>query len=65
MGLPRSWGFRARVLPMALLAPEIIQSIVAASTDQALVLEQLERPLAALRSVRVSEKGLAERQRFS
>jgi hypothetical protein len=50
---------------MALLAPEIIQSIVAASTDQALVLEQLERPLAALRSVRVSEKGLAERQRFS
>jgi hypothetical protein len=30
---------------MALLAPELIQSIVAASTDQALMLEQLERPL--------------------
>jgi hypothetical protein len=32
---------------MALRAPEIIQSIVAASTDQALMLEKLERLLAA------------------
>jgi hypothetical protein len=32
---------------MALLAPEIVEAILAGRTDQALMLEQLERPLPA------------------
>jgi len=37
----------SRILRLALLAPEIIDSILAGRTDQALMLEQLERPLPA------------------
>jgi hypothetical protein len=34
-------------LRLALLAPDIVESILTGSTDQALVLDQLERPLPA------------------
>jgi hypothetical protein len=37
----------SRILRLALLAPDIVEAIVAGQTDQALMLEQLERPLPA------------------
>jgi hypothetical protein len=37
----------SRILRLALLAPEIIEAILAGSTDQVLMLEKLERPLPA------------------
>ena len=42
-----SKSYVSRILRLALLAPDIIEAILAGSTDQALVLEQLERPLPA------------------
>jgi hypothetical protein len=36
-----------RILRLALLAPDIVGSILAGQTDQALMLEHLERPLPA------------------
>ena len=36
-----------RILRLALLASDIIEAILAGSTDQALVLERLERPFPA------------------
>jgi hypothetical protein len=35
----------SRILRLALLAPDIVEAILAGQTDQALVLEKLERPL--------------------
>jgi hypothetical protein len=40
-------SYVSRMLRLALLAPDIIEAILAGSTDQALVLERLERPLPA------------------
>jgi hypothetical protein len=36
-----------RILRLALLAPDIVETILAGQTDQALMLEQLKRPLPA------------------
>ncbi len=40
-------SYVSRILRLALLAPDIVEAILARSTDQALVLERLERPLPA------------------
>jgi hypothetical protein len=37
----------SRILRLALLAPDLVEAILAGQTDQALMLEQLERPLPA------------------
>jgi hypothetical protein len=42
-----SKSYVSRILRLALLAPKIVDEILAGSTDQALVLERLERPLPA------------------
>jgi hypothetical protein len=42
-----SKSYISRILRLTLLAPDIVEAIVAGQTDQALVLEQLERPLRA------------------
>jgi hypothetical protein len=35
----------SRILRLALLAPDVVEAIVAGRTDQGVMLEQLERPL--------------------
>jgi len=40
-------SYASRILRLALLAPDIVETILAGRTDQALALEQLERPLPA------------------
>jgi hypothetical protein len=40
-----SKSYVSRILRLALLAPDIVEAILAGRTDHALVLEQLERPL--------------------
>jgi hypothetical protein len=42
-----SKSYISRILRLALLAPEILEAILAEQTNQSLVLEQLERPLPA------------------
>jgi hypothetical protein len=42
-----SKSYVSRILRLALLAPDLVESIVAGKTDQALMLETLERPLPA------------------
>jgi hypothetical protein len=42
-----SRSYVSRILRLALLAPDIVETILAGRTDQALALEQLERPLPA------------------
>jgi hypothetical protein len=42
-----SKSYVSRVLRLALLAPDIVEAIVAGHTNQALMLEQLEQPLPA------------------
>jgi hypothetical protein len=42
-----SKSYVSRILPLALLTPHIVEAILAGKTNQALVLEQLERPLPA------------------
>jgi hypothetical protein len=42
-----SKSYVSRILRLALLAPDIIEAILAGRTDQAVVLEKLERPLPA------------------
>jgi hypothetical protein len=42
-----SKSYVSRILRLALLAPDIVASIFAGQTDQALMLEHLERPLPA------------------
>ena len=42
-----SRSYVSRILRLALLAPDIVEAILAGRTDQALMLEQLERPLPA------------------
>jgi hypothetical protein len=37
----------SRILRLALLAPDIVEAILAGRTDQGMMLEQLERPLPA------------------
>jgi hypothetical protein len=37
----------SRILRLALLAPDIVEAILAGGTDQGMMLEQLERPLPA------------------
>jgi hypothetical protein len=39
--------YRSRILRLALLAPDIVEAILAGGTDQGMMLEQLERPLPA------------------
>jgi hypothetical protein len=40
-----SKSYVSRILRLALLAPDIIEAILAGKTDQALMLEELQRPL--------------------
>ena len=40
-----SKSYVSRILRLALLAPDIVEAILTGSTDQALMLEKLERPL--------------------
>ena len=40
-----SKSYVSRILRLALLAPDVVEAILAGRTDQALILEQLERPL--------------------
>jgi hypothetical protein len=42
-----SKSYVSRILRLALLAPEIVEAILAGSTVQGMILEQLERPLPA------------------
>ena len=42
-----SKSYMSRILRLALLAPDIIEAILDGRSDQALMLEQLERPLPA------------------
>ena len=42
-----SKSYVSRILRLALLAPDIVEAIIAGQTHQALMLEQLERPLPA------------------
>jgi hypothetical protein len=42
-----SKSYVSRILRLALLAPDIVEAILVGRTDQALMLEQLERPLPA------------------
>jgi hypothetical protein len=42
-----SKSYVSRILRLALLAPDLVEAILAGQTDQSLVLEQLERPLPA------------------
>jgi hypothetical protein len=42
-----SKSYVSRILRLALLAPDIVEGILAGRTDQALMLERLERPLPA------------------
>jgi hypothetical protein len=42
-----SKSYVSRILRLALLAPDIVDEILAGTTDQALVVERLERPLPA------------------
>jgi hypothetical protein len=42
-----SKSYVSRILRLALLAPHIIEAIVAGTADQSMVLERLERPLPA------------------
>ena len=42
-----SKSYVSRILRLALLAPDIVEAILAGRADQSLILEQLERPLPA------------------
>jgi hypothetical protein len=42
-----SKSYVSRILRLALLAPDIVETILSGQTDQSLILEQLERPLPA------------------
>jgi hypothetical protein len=42
-----SKSYVSRILRLALLAPDIVEAILAGRTDQRMILEQLERPLPA------------------
>ena len=42
-----SKSYVSRILRLALLAPDIVEAILAGTTDQGMVLEQLEQPLPA------------------
>ena len=42
-----SKSYVSRILRLALLAPDLVEAILAKSNDQALMLEKLERPLPA------------------
>jgi hypothetical protein len=42
-----SKSYVSRILRLALLAPDLIEAILAGETDQGMMLEQLERPLPA------------------
>ena len=41
-------SYISRILRLVLMAPDIIEAILAGSTDQGIMLEQLERPLPAI-----------------
>ena len=43
-----SKSYVSRTLRLALLAPDLVEAILAKSNDQALMLEKLERPLPAI-----------------
>jgi hypothetical protein len=50
-GVSEAEGLRkpsvSRILRLALLAPDLVEAILAGRTDQAFMLEQLERPMPA------------------
>ena len=54
-----SKSYVSRILRLALLAPDIVEAILAGRTDYALTLETLERPLPASWSVRRDSGELA------
>jgi hypothetical protein len=58
-----SKSYVSRILRLALLAPDIVEAILAGRTDQALMLEQLDRPLPASweEQRRVLRAGAAKR----
>ena len=43
-----SKSYMSRILRLALLAPDIVEAILAGRTDQGVMLEKLERPLPAV-----------------
>jgi hypothetical protein len=47
--MPRniSKSYVSRILPLVLLAPDLVEAILAGRTDQGMMLEQLELPLPA------------------
>jgi hypothetical protein len=54
-----SKSYISRILRLALLAPDIVDAILAGRTDQGVMLEQLERPLPASWE---EQHGLLDRQ---
>ena len=53
----------SRILRLALLTPDIVEGILTGSTDQGMVLEQLERPLPARWEVQRQQIGEVQRRR--
>jgi hypothetical protein len=56
-GSESSKSYLSRILRLALLAPNVVEAILAGRADQGMMLEQLERPLPA--------RWEEQRQRFS
>jgi hypothetical protein len=53
-----SKSYVSRILRLALLAPDIVDTILAGRTDQGMILEQLERPLPACWVEQQQELGI-------
>jgi hypothetical protein len=60
-----SKSYVSRILRLALLAPDIVDAILAGRTDQALMLERLERPLSRSDFLWTSPDGVSLRRGHS